>query len=96
VQRWLVAHEHFRGKMLDLAQCLAFEAITHNTTRPQLSQTRAADEVFMDQPYAGRVFKLMETKHRAVKVHVPPRRQANGLSHCNNYEVIIDGKTIRC
>lgn len=94
VQRWLEAHAHFKGKMLDLALCLAFEAVTCNTTRPQLSQSRACLEAGTDQPYAGRVLKLMETKYRAVKVHVPLGRQENGLSHCNNYELTIDGRTI--
>ncbi len=94
VQRWLAAHSEFRGKMLDLAQCLAFEAICYNTTRPQLSQSRAAEDVGTDQPYAGRVLKLMETKYRAVRVLVPSGRQANGLSHCNNYELTIDGRAI--
>ncbi|WP_157944064.1 bifunctional DNA primase/polymerase [Blastococcus atacamensis] len=94
VERWLGAHSHFKGKMLDLALCLAYEAVTCNTTRPQLSQSKACLDAGTDQPYAGRVLKLMETKHRAVRVHVPPGRQANGLSHCNNYELTIDGCTI--
>ncbi|WP_138758102.1 hypothetical protein [Modestobacter altitudinis] len=94
VQGWLAAHAGMKGITLDLAQCLAFEAIECNTTRPQLSQVRAAMDVGSDAPYVGRVLKIMADKHRAVRVHVPKGRQANGLSHCNNYELTIEGVTI--
>ncbi|OMQ16540.1 hypothetical protein A7K94_0201770 [Modestobacter sp. VKM Ac-2676] len=94
VQVWLDAHSGMKPLMIECAQHLAYEAITCNTTRPQLSQTKVGADLGKDRAFIGRTLKLMETKVGAVKVHTPPGRQANGRSHCNNYQLTIAGVSI--
>jgi hypothetical protein len=96
VQGWLEAHKDvFKGVMLDIANELAFEAIVTNSTRPLLSQTRTAQNIGRsDRAYVGRVLKIMQDKHKAVTFHPNPGSWGNGLTHCHNYELTINGETI--
>lgn len=96
VQGWLEAHKHvFHGLMLDVAQELAFEAIATNSTRPLLSQTRTAGNIGRsDRAYVGRVLKIMQDKHKALRFHPNPGTWGNGKTRCHNYELTINGEGI--
>lgn len=94
-QGWLYAHaEVFKGVMLDIANELAFEAIVTNSSRPLVSQTRTAVNVGSDRPYVGRVIKIMQDRYKAVRIHPNSGTWGNGWTHCNNYELTINGETI--
>jgi hypothetical protein len=94
VQVWLNAHQDLPPVMCAVAMHLAFEAVAVNSTRPLLSQSQVALEIGKTQGYVSQTLRLMETEHRAVIRHANPGSWGTGLSHCNNYELTIDGRTI--
>ncbi|GGG14170.1 hypothetical protein GCM10007304_30330 [Rhodococcoides trifolii] len=76
----------------DVAQYVARCALEQHSLAPQVSQTRAArDNELLSQRYAGTVLNTTLVKRGLVKKIVRPGKQANGLDHCNNYHLLIDG-----
>lgn len=94
VQFWLDAHRNLPATMSAVAMHLAYEAVAVNSTRPQLSQTRVAVDIGKTQGYVSTLLRAMETQYKAVICHAPEGTWGAGLSHCNNYELTIDGRTI--
>jgi hypothetical protein len=80
--------------MCAIAMHLAYEAVAVNSTRPLLSQSQVALEIGKTQGYVSQTLRLMETEHQAVIKHANAGSWGAGLSHCNNYELTIEGKVI--
>lgn len=94
VQRWMDHYGQLPGIMAGVATVLAFEAVACNTSRPLLSQTKAAVDLGIHRTYVGKALGYMETKHGAVKKYVNHGTWGDGMKHCNNYALTIDGEEI--
>jgi hypothetical protein len=90
VERWL-DHYSYLDALKPILEYVGIRAVETNSLRPLVSQSKAEEAINVKQYAISRGLAKLETPLGAVRKKANPGRQANGMSHCNNYELTISG-----